>query len=113
MESMRCDALGCAWREEGRPIVAFPASLEALEEDCALADVIVTRVAVPHRIRHRCGARMIVDRFDLWREGATALRFSAEGNIVKETSLERRGNRPWVQTAQRRKSKKPPDEEDQ
>ncbi|MDR3498425.1 MAG: ComEC/Rec2 family competence protein [Parvibaculum sp.] len=113
MASMRCDALGCAWREEGRPIVAFPASLEALEEDCALADVIVTRVAVPHRIRHLCGARMIVDRFDLWREGATALRFSADGNIVKETSLERRGNRPWVRTAQRRKSKKPPDEEDQ
>ncbi|HEX7776677.1 MAG TPA: ComEC/Rec2 family competence protein [Parvibaculum sp.] len=115
MKGKRCDALGCAYREEGRPVVAFPASLEALAEDCALADIIVSRVAMPWRIRRECNARMIVDRFDLWRGGATSLRFSADGAITRETSLDMRGNRPWVQRAQKSKKEKPsaPDDDDQ
>jgi competence protein ComEC len=109
MKGMSCDALGCAWHEDGRPVVAFPATLEALAEDCAIADIVVSRVAMPWRIRRQCNARMIVDRFDLWREGATALRFSAGGEIVRETSLDMRGNRPWVQHARRPKKENLPE----
>lgn len=96
-EFLHCDALGCAWREEGRPLIAFPASMAALAEDCGMADIVVAKFGVPWRLRRQCGARILIDRFDLWRDGAIALYFEKNGSVRVVRAREFRGARPWVQ----------------
>ncbi|HEY4343294.1 MAG TPA: ComEC/Rec2 family competence protein [Parvibaculum sp.] len=100
---MNCDALGCVWKEEGRPVIAFPKTLEALTEDCRNADIIVANMGLPWRIRAKCGASQIVDYFDLWRNGAVALYIAPDGTITRETARELRGDRPWVQRTKKKK----------
>ena len=94
---LHCDSVGCVWREEGRPTIAFPVSFDALAEDCERADVVIARVGVPWRLRKRCATRLLIDRFDLWRNGAEALYFGKDGAIRVDTAWEHRGDRPWVQ----------------
>ncbi|MEQ8165261.1 MAG: ComEC/Rec2 family competence protein, partial [Alphaproteobacteria bacterium] len=89
--TLRCDGLGCFYRTGGHTaaLVNHPA---ALLEDCRRAELIVSTVPV----RAACpGPVRIVDRFDLWREGAHSIRFTASGIIV-ETVNGHRGKRPWV-----------------
>ncbi|MBX3497229.1 MAG: ComEC/Rec2 family competence protein [Parvibaculum sp.] len=94
---MLCDVDGCVYRDAGRPVVAFAKTLDAAMEDCALADVVIAQVPLSRRARRECGADVVLDYFDLWREGATALTFDEDGKIIVATSLQMRGNRPWVQ----------------
>ena len=88
---LSCDALGCVYRAGGWT-VALVQSPEALVEDCRLADVVVATVPVGRSCR---GPTAIVDRFDLWRDGAHALWLS--GGVVRVESVNgNRGRRPWV-----------------
>ena len=91
---LRCDSLGCVYRSHART-VALVRRAQALLEDCWVADVVVS--AVP--VRTPCPkARMVVDRFDLWRNGAHAI-WLGEGdaaNIRVESVNQGRGDRPWV-----------------
>jgi competence protein ComEC len=67
---LRCDALGCLFRARGQ-IVALVNDSRALAEDCARATVVIALEPVP---RGACpGPRLVIDRFDLWRNGAYAL----------------------------------------
>ena len=43
----------------------------------------------------RTGAR-VIDRFDLWREGAHAIWLEGDGRVRIETVRARQGERPWV-----------------
>lgn len=90
----KCDALGCVWREPGKPVIAMPATLDALRDDCANADIIVARFGMPYRLRKACKASVIVDYFDLWREGATTLTRDADGKWRRQTVRQQSGNRP-------------------
>jgi competence protein ComEC len=57
-----------------------------------VADVIVSLVPV----RRRCpSANVVVDRFDLWRNGAHAL-WLGPGMVEVVSVGETRGTRPWV-----------------
>ena len=88
---LRCDVLGCIQRLNGRTI-AFVRDPRALEEDCARADIVVS--AVP--AWNLCpGPGIVVDRFDLWRDGAHAIWLEPEGGRV-ESVADARGARPWV-----------------
>ena len=102
----RCDALGCVWREPGEPVIAIPATLDALRDDCANADIIVARFGLPYRLRKQCKASVIVDYFDLWREGATTLTREPDGTWKRRTVRRESGNRPWVQFIRKEKSSK-------
>ena len=64
----------------------------AIAEDCRTASVVIS--AVP--VRRRCpAAHTIIDRFDLWRNGAYALYFEPSGpRVVSVTDA--RGIRPWT-----------------
>jgi competence protein ComEC len=89
---MRCDGLGCLYRDRAHA-VAFILDGRALEEDCRVATVLISLeplgpVACP-------GPRVIIDRLDLWREGAHAVHLRADGPVV-ESARARRGKRPWV-----------------
>jgi competence protein ComEC len=88
---LTCDGLGCIYRADGQTI-ALVRRPEALLDDCRLADVVVSLVPV----RGRCpSARAVVDRFDLWRDGAHAL-WVEEGGVRIESVNDHRGLRPWV-----------------
>ena len=94
---MNCDADGCVHRQAGRPVVAFASTLEGAIDDCTLADIVIAKVPIPPRIRRSCGAELVLDYFDLWRGGATALTFRTDGRIDIATARQMRGARPWVQ----------------
>ena len=88
---LRCDTLGCIQRRDGRTI-AFVRDPRALDEDCSRADLVISTVPVWDLCR---GPETVVDRFDLWREGAHALWLEPEGARV-ESVVQTRGERPWV-----------------
>lgn len=89
--SLACDALGCIHRANGHT-VALVRNEGALAEDCRIADVVVATVPV----RRPCpSAAVVIDRFDLWREGAHAL-WLAEDGVRVESVNGVRGERPWV-----------------
>ena len=88
--SMRCDRLGCSLLH-GNASVGFARDPRALEDDCRIADLVLA--AVP--VRFNCpSAEMVIDRFDLWRRGAIAVRWR-DGVISVEGANDHRGNRPW------------------
>ena len=73
--------------------VALVEDPRALSEDCRRADIVVS--AVP--VRRRCAsARVVVDRFDLWRNGAHAIRIGPDGAVSVETVADYSGNRLWT-----------------
>jgi competence protein ComEC len=70
---------------------ALSLRLGALQEDCRRADVLIS--AIP--VRRKCeGPDVVIDRFDVFRNGATAL-FIEEDGIRVETVNDARGARPW------------------
>ncbi|MBC7102229.1 MAG: ComEC/Rec2 family competence protein [Parvibaculum sp.] len=101
-EFVGCDQGGCVYREEGRPVVAFPSSLAAVVEDCEKADIVAAVVPVPRRIRNECSARLLLDYFFFWRNGATAITLAPDGAFRIHTARELRGERPWVQRSRDR-----------
>ncbi|MBT4700943.1 MAG: ComEC family competence protein, partial [Rhodospirillaceae bacterium] len=96
-QRLTCDLQGCLFKpakgaKAGRT-VALIFEEGALAEDCWAADVVVSIVPV----RRPCPAPYgVIDRFDLWRDGAAAIWLSAAGNIRIETVNGMRGMRPWV-----------------
>jgi len=88
---VRCDLSACLYRRAGL-LFALVKRAEALEEDCRHADIVIARVPV----RRGCGARLVIDRFDLAAEGAHALWIGDPADIRVDTVVGRRGRRPWV-----------------
>ncbi|MCW5732402.1 MAG: ComEC/Rec2 family competence protein [Alphaproteobacteria bacterium] len=89
--ALRCDGEGCIHRLRGH-LVALPRSDGALVEDCRTADIVI----VPDRSARRCpGARHVIDRTELRREGAHAIHLGADGAVRIETVAGWRGERPW------------------
>ena len=89
-ERLRCDGLGCIYRSGGRTVALLRDGL-AHEEDCQLVDILISR----RPVRGRCPApSLVVDRFDLWRHGATAI-WVGGGEIRVRTVADYQGARPW------------------
>ncbi len=89
--SLRCEPEGCTARVKGW-VIALPREERALAEDCRRADIVVA----PFPIRGRCaGARLVIDRFDLWREGAHALYLHDDGRFSLRKVAAERGLKPW------------------
>jgi len=93
----RCDGLGCSLRPRRtgtarRISVAF--TPEALMRDCRVADVLLAAVPVPEA-RGCSSPELVLDRFDVWREGAYGLWIEEDGLRV-ESARDLRGDRPWV-----------------
>ena len=88
---LRCDTLGCIYRKDGRRLALILDS-RAIPEDCHTAEVVLATVP----IRPACPVpNHVLDRFDLWREGAHAIWIDA-GGVRIETVAGWRGTRPWV-----------------
>lgn len=89
-----CDDIGCV--ADGPSVVAIAQSSAALTDDCREADIVIASVPVRRSVRDTCNAVLIIDRFDVAREGAHAVYLDSEGNVERvETVRDWRGERPW------------------
>jgi len=94
---IRCDHMGCIVTVGHNRKVSVVWDEGALLEDCWIMDAIIS--AVP--VRRRCDRpHLVVDRFDLWRNGAYALYVDGD-DIRVEHSRDVRGDRPWTRAARR------------
>lgn len=91
LPSFTCDGVGCVYMRSGKT-VALALTGEALREDCATADVVISLVP----IRSGCRDALTIDRFDLWRGGTHALRVDPNGRLHIESVAAILGDRPWV-----------------
>ncbi|CAA7620653.1 Predicted membrane metal-binding protein [Candidatus Terasakiella magnetica] len=97
---LRCDDVGCVWRMDNR-VVALVKTEDAPEKACAGADVVISSVPLRGACR---GARVVIDRFDLWRRGPHILWF--EGTTTRIESVAAwQGDRPWAWHPHPRKKK--------
>ncbi len=88
---IRCDGSGCIVEIRDRT-VALMLRADAAADDCRMADILISLVPV----RGACPSpSVIVDRFDLWRNGAHAVWLDAGGVRVRSVNG-LRGDRPWV-----------------
>ncbi|MDX1580284.1 MAG: hypothetical protein R3360_01555, partial [Alphaproteobacteria bacterium] len=98
---LACDAAGCVaelGHENAGTRIAIANGPQALEEDCWRADILISKVP----LRQYCPQPVIViDRFDLWREGAHAISLSGSGEVTVKTVAQSQGRRPWSLYARR------------
>jgi len=95
---MACDEMGCVTR--GRLTIAVSKTTGSLVDDCTRADILIAHVPVRGRVRARCRAFLIIDRFDIARHGAHAIYLSGDPTPTIEriiTVREWRGERPWTE----------------
>ncbi len=86
-----CDLIGCLYRAGARE-VALVRDPRALQDDCRPGVIVVSAVPVRRNCR---AAERVIDRFDLWRNGAYALWLGRDG--VRALSVrEARGDRLWT-----------------
>lgn len=89
-DSLACDALGCIYTARGRQ-VALLRDAAALVEDCR-ADLVISPVPA----RRACGRETkVIDRIDLWRDGAHAVWLAPDRMDIRSVNSWR-GDRPWV-----------------
>jgi competence protein ComEC len=95
---LNCDALGCIYRTEGQ-VVALVEDGRALADDCRLASVLISLEPV----RRDCGTpALVIDCFDLWRDGGHVL-WLDPGLVRVERVTDWRGERPWAVKRNRRR----------
>ncbi len=93
-----CDYFGCRARAKGFTVSAI-SHFGAFAEDCASSDIVIS--AIP--TRYWCkGPKLVIDRFDVWRNGAYALWLGE--TIRTETAQGIRGERPWSEGPKPRKT---------
>ncbi|NQZ13934.1 MAG: ComEC/Rec2 family competence protein [Alphaproteobacteria bacterium] len=85
-----CDDHGCRGEIEGLKI-SYAKDQKAVNEDCTWADLLLSPDPVNKRL---CNSRFIIDRFDVWREGAHAIWVNGDDIKIK-TDANVRGKRPW------------------
>jgi competence protein ComEC len=90
---MRCDYGGCVYIAKGYKI-AFLNDVDAVNEDCSRDDIDILVSKVP--VRGHCNASYIIDRFDVWRNGAYAVWLGNEGAIKIKSVADSKGKRLWT-----------------
>jgi len=92
---LACDSYGCILQREGLEI-ALVFQGEALEEDCRRADLLLAAIPVPSGCAEGMRApEVVIDRWDLRRNGGLALWIESGGHYRLERVAEQRGRRPW------------------
>lgn len=88
---LRCDPLACLYRGEGVTLAVL-LDPRAADDDCPAADIVVS--LEPLRRQPCAGPAVIIDRFDMWREGAHAVWLDKAGLRVRSVAGQQ-GARPW------------------
>lgn len=90
-EGVTCDTLGCTARMRGGGRVAHVRDAQALLEDCARADILVTRLDA-----QGCAAPIVLDRAMLAARGALVLTPDAAGKLTAHGARDHARERPWA-----------------
>jgi len=85
-----CGEGGCRTVRE-RKNIAFSFHAATHREDCQWADIFIATTPVWEKA---CESRLVIDKFDIWRNGAYAVWFDGRYENVREI----RGDRPWTVT---------------
>ncbi|MEJ0041617.1 MAG: hypothetical protein WDM81_05150 [Rhizomicrobium sp.] len=96
-DGVHCDPFGCLARTASGLVVADVLRVDALEEDCAVAAIVVA--SVPTR-GHCTGPQRVIDRFDIARANGYAVWFTQPLRVESVEQL--RGLRPWSAPQYRR-----------
>ena len=91
-EALSCDSLGCLYRS-GEHLVTLVEDPRALDEDCYRVTLMISKV--PLRGRPCPTPQVVIDRFDLWREGAHTIWLSETTKIDVRSVGRWQGARPW------------------
>ncbi|MBL4666210.1 MAG: hypothetical protein JKY04_02440 [Sneathiella sp.] len=91
-EFVKCDALGCVWTQN-KNLITYSKNWMSQKEDCLRADIILSAAPVG---RNCSPSKLVIDKFDLWREGTHAIYFNAANDLKVESVNSVRGLRPWV-----------------
>lgn len=86
----RCDRLGCTLTTADGRAVAFVTDKRAFAEDCARAEILISRLRAPPG----CAAPLVVDRAFLAERGATAIRLRPAGPDIV-TARGAGAAKPW------------------
>ncbi|HEY2034111.1 MAG TPA: ComEC/Rec2 family competence protein [Rhizomicrobium sp.] len=90
-DGVQCDAEGCVAKAPNGMLVAAASRALALAEDCGTADIVVSTAPT----RGLCvGPKLVIDRFDVARNGAYAIQMNGK-ELRIENVRETRGERPW------------------
>jgi len=95
-EGIACDEVGCVGRLPDGSIVALARTLEAFEEDCRRAALVVSVRAAPPG----CAA-LVIDRKVWQRNGAVALRRVGKTSDIKASDIKASDIKAWEITAAR------------
>jgi competence protein ComEC len=88
-----CDPEACV-APLGLQRIAVTNRRETLDDDCARANLVIALYPVSQRERAGC-ASALIDRRDIWNEGAHAATIYGSGAVRIESVKDRRGERPW------------------
>jgi competence protein ComEC len=97
-DGVLCDEWSCIARARGGFSIAAVLRPDALAEDCTRAGVVLSAIPTRHACR---GAALVIDRFDVARNGPYALWFAGR-SIQVETVAADRGIRPWSMVSAKR-----------
>lgn len=100
-EDARCDRLGCTIRTAKGRWVALVTDKRAFAEDCARADIVISRREVPPG----CDAALILDRAFLADHGAAAVRLGGETPVI--VTVREPGRQPPWRAAREAASARP------
>ena len=91
---LSCDGVSCLYRPERADnlLISLVQDEMALPEDCQNADLIVSLVPV----EIECSSKLVLDRWDFYRNGGYAIWLSEEGDIHYQNVKSSRGDFPWV-----------------
>lgn len=98
----QCDRNGCIYKLGNDRILAYAETLQAVEEDCQKATILIARLPVHQKCEK---PEIVIDWFDLWRNGAYTISFKPGATIV-QNAQEMRGSRPWVRARKARRNDK-------
>ena len=88
-----CDVEACV-APLGPARIAVTSRRETLDDDCARASLVIALYPVSRREREGC-ASALIDRRDVWNEGAHAATIYPSGAVKVESVKDRRGERAW------------------
>jgi competence protein ComEC len=88
---LMCDENGCRIVMNNKNIaISFLSSSH--QEDCEWADIIISQKPLFYK---PCKGRIIIDKFQLWSEGAHTIHFE-NNEVIVTTVSDLRGSRPWT-----------------
>lgn len=92
-----CDDSGCAGSGGQGRIIAIPATVSALPDDCIRARIVISTIPLHGNCR---GPELVVDRSDVVRSGAMTVTFYRDTKLI-DTVAAGRGDRPWTRVKAR------------